>query len=162
MSLFEKTMGSIMNVVPSINVWWRSLGCCQQSYESRKVNLTRYLKDKSGYMLLCYITFIDNEYTLQSSDYCVLKVIVLTVFTEPYNILYIFQDYINCADEHRKGLNNVTIFSTTTGKNCARCAGLYKKRNTRYVSRCKHQLMFSPSSGTFIWTAWESDTVAQS
>lgn len=48
-----------------------------------RLNLTRYLKNKSGYMLLCYITFIDNEYTLQSSDCCVLKVIVLTVFTEP-------------------------------------------------------------------------------
>lgn len=48
-----------------------------------RLNLTRYLKDKSRYMLLCYKTFIDNEYTLQSSDCCVLKVIVLTVFTEP-------------------------------------------------------------------------------
>lgn len=48
-----------------------------------RLNLTRYLKNKSGYMLLCYITFIDNEYTLQSSDCCVLKVIVLTVFTKP-------------------------------------------------------------------------------
>lgn len=48
-----------------------------------RLNLTRYLKNKGGYMLLCYITFIDNEYTLQSSDCCVLKVIVLTVFTKP-------------------------------------------------------------------------------
>lgn len=48
-----------------------------------RLNLTRYLKDKSEYMLLCYINFIDSEYTLQSSDCCVMKVIVLTVFTEP-------------------------------------------------------------------------------
>lgn len=47
-----------------------------------RLNPIRYLKDKSEYML-CYIHFIDNGYTLQSSDSCVIKIIVLTVFTEP-------------------------------------------------------------------------------
>lgn len=36
-----------------------------------RLNLTRYLKDKSGYMLLCYITFIDNEYTLEFRLLCI-------------------------------------------------------------------------------------------
>lgn len=47
-----------------------------------RLNLTRHLKDKSEYMLLCYITFTNDEDTIQIRLLCIM-IIVLVAFTEP-------------------------------------------------------------------------------